>query len=174
MDDGEGVAALINTLGIMFLTMLSTLEREGLMKPDSEVKSLGVVMASFIRLIAADIGPDFGINGDGLDKKLLAYAKKQNIELKGLSDLESELEAPKAEAETIVIPAADANNGDPWAWQKALAAYKKGYGPTIGGDKLDITTWTSAERKKASFDKKDPLNKKMIDAIKEGLIMQPA
>jgi hypothetical protein len=43
----------------------------------------------------------------------------------------------------------------------------------IGGDSLDITTWTSAERKKKAYDKKDPLGKE-IDAIKEGLILDLA
>lgn len=41
----------------------------------------------------------------------------------------------------------------------------------IGGDTLDITTWTSEERKRKSFDKKDPLGKAEIDAIKNGLVM---
>lgn len=164
----------MNIIGLMFCTMLATLDREGLLKADSEVKSLGVVMAAFIRLIVG-IGPDFGIQGGGLDKRVLAYAKKHNIELKGLFDIESKLEEPKAEADMLELPASDAKEGDPWVWKQALAQYKKKYGrPGIGGDHLDITTWTSAERKKASFDKKDPMNKKMIDAIKKGLIMQPA
>lgn len=47
------------------------------------------------------------------------------------------------------------------------------HGP-IGGDQYDITTWSSAERKKHSFDKKDPLDKKMIKALKQGLVMQLA
>jgi hypothetical protein len=155
--------------------MLATLDREGLLKADSEVKSLGMVMAAFIRLIVNGIGPDFDIQGGGLDKKVLAYAKKHNIELKGLLDIENKLEKPKAEADMLELPASDAKEGDPWNWKQALAQYKKKHGgPDIGGDHLDITTWTSAERKKASFDKKDPMNKKMIDAIKQGLIMQPA
>jgi hypothetical protein len=152
--------------------MLATLDREGLLKADSEVKSLGVVMGAFIRLIVNGIR--FGIQGGGLDKRVLAYAKKHNIELKGLSDIENKLEKPKAEADMLELPASDAKEGDPWGWKQALAQYKKKHGrPGIGGDHLDITTWTSAERKKASFDKKDPMNKKMINAIKEGLIMQP-
>jgi len=78
----------MDLVGTIVLTMLATLEREGLLKPDSEVKSLPMIMASFIRLVGALVGPDLGLESNGLDKKLFAYAKKHNIELKGLSDLD--------------------------------------------------------------------------------------
>jgi len=175
VEDGEGVEAVISMVGSMFATMLAMLDREGLLKPDSEVKSLGAVMAAFARLIT-EIGPDFGIEAGGLVAKVLAYAKKHNIELRALSDIEDRDRFRKymEEADKLELPASDAKSRDPWGWRKASTLYKKLYGPKIGGDKLDISTWTSAERKKAAFDKKDPFNKKMIDAIKDGMIMQPA
>ena len=163
----------MDVIGVMFTTMLAMLDREGLLKPDSEVKSLGVVMAGFIRFVAEVIGPDFGIYANGLDKTVLAYAKKHNIDLK-LFGIDQTLENAEVDAEKLELPASECKNGDPWGWKRTLAQYKKNYGPKIGGDKLDITTWTPAERRKAAFDKKDPLTKKMIDAIKDGMIMQPA
>ncbi|KAJ5144825.1 hypothetical protein N7448_002217 [Penicillium atrosanguineum] len=174
VDDGEGAKTFMDVTGVMFAIMLAMLDREGLLKPDSEVKSLGVVMAGFVRFIAHTIGPDFGIRANDLDKTVLAYAKKYNIELKGLFGIEKELETAEAEAEKLELPASDDKNGDPWNWKTTLAQYQKDYGPKIGGDKLDITTWTPAERRKAAFDKKDPFSRKMIDAIKDGMIMQPA
>lgn len=163
----------MDMIGVMFTTMLAMLDREGLLKPDSEVKSLSVVMAGFICFIAEVIGPNFGIYANGLDKTVLAYAKKYNFDLKSFG-INQTLEDAEADAEELELPASDDKNGDPWGWKTTLAQYKKNYGPKIGGDKLDITTWTPAERRKAAFDKKDPLDKKMIDAIKAGMIMQPA
>ncbi|KAJ6084038.1 hypothetical protein N7486_010838 [Penicillium sp. IBT 16267x] len=175
VDDGEVVRAVISLVGTMLTTMLAMLGREGLLKPDSGVESLGVVMAAYARLIA-EIDSAFGIEGDGLNAKVLAYAKKYNIELKALSDIEDQdgFKKYKEEAENLELPASDDKKGDPWGWKKALAQYKKNHGPKIGGDKLDISTWSSAERKEAAFDKKDSFNKKMIDAIKDGMIMQHA
>ncbi|OQD68522.1 hypothetical protein PENDEC_c034G02229 [Penicillium decumbens] len=142
VDDGEGV---------------TTLERESLLKPDSEVKSLPMIMASFIRLVGALIGPDLGLESNGLDKKLFAYAKKHNIELKGLSDLEDFekilIEKSKAGAEKVEFPAPNAGRDDPWGWKKALATYK------------------NAERKRHAFDKKDPLDGEMMDGIKNNLVV---
>lgn len=164
----------MDLVGTMVLTMLATLEREGLLKPDSEVKSLPMIMASFIRLVGALIGPDLGLESNGLDKKLFAYAKKHNIELKGLSDLEDFekilIEKSKAGAEKVELPAPNAGRDDPWGRKKALAAYKKSHGP-IGGDKMDLSTWTSAERKRHSFDNKDPLDGEMMDGIKNNLVV---
>ncbi|KAJ5532548.1 hypothetical protein N7494_009100 [Penicillium frequentans] len=175
VDDGEGVEAVISLIGTMFVTTLAMLDREGLLKPDSEAKSLGAVMAAFIRVIA-EVGPDYGIEAGSLNAKVLAYAKKHNIELKGLSDIADtdNYKKYKEDADKLELPASDDQKGDPWGWKKALTQYKKLYGPKIGGDKLDISTWTSAERKKAAFDKKDPFDKQMIAAIKDGMIMQPA
>jgi hypothetical protein len=42
----------------------------------------------------------------------------------------------------------------------------------LGGDSLDLTTWSSAERKAHSFEKKDPLGKEIMDAIKKGEVLQ--
>lgn len=164
----------MNVVGTMFTTMLAMLDREGLMKPDSEVKSLGVVMGAFTRYVVDVVGPDFHIQAGDLDKKVLAYAKKYNIELKGLSDIEDKLKDSREEAEKLELPSSDDKDGDPWDWKKDLAQYKKDYGPKFGGDALDISTWTPAERKQAAFDKKDPFTRKMISAIKDGMIMQRA
>jgi hypothetical protein len=184
----------------MFLSMLAKLESRDLLKPDSEVKDLGVVMALYIKLFSeysdGFLGDDFDISEDDLsedeppkkkrskkafsidlnsfDAYLLAYARKHNVELRGPSNINSLVN----DLEDIDLPAA---KGDPWGWAAALKDYKlkngvpsyafRGQYRKIGGDALDITTWSSAERKKHSFDKKDPLGKKEIEALKEGLIM---
>jgi hypothetical protein len=58
-----------------------------------------------------------------------------------------------------------------------LAKYTMYYGSgsgknrNIGGDNLDITTMSSAERKEASYEKKDPLSKEMLKKIAEGEVL---
>lgn len=156
----------------MILSMLATLERNGLLKPDSEVKNLGQIMALYIRYVA-DVFPDVSIETEDLYTLILAYATKHNIELPGLDKMQADREDLQEEADKITLPGPMDNLCDTWGWGKTLKEYKKMHGP-IGGDQLDLTTWTSAERKKHSFDKKDPLDKKMIDALKQGLVMQLA
>jgi hypothetical protein len=176
----------------MFLAMLAKLECEDLLKPDSEVKNLGLVMAMYIKL-AVSIRPDYLISDDEDDKKpkkgskklfkfncarfddyVLAYAKKYNIKLLGPSDIDDLV----AELEEVDLPAA---GDDPRGWTGAFKEYVRDRGVSqpgkkarIGGDNLDITTWSKAERTAHSFTKKDPLGKKEIDAIKEGMVLQPA
>ncbi|KAJ5647183.1 hypothetical protein N7490_003555 [Penicillium lividum] len=154
VDDGQGVEDFMELIGVMFTTMLAILDCEGLMKPESEVKSLSVVMGAFARFIHTDIGPDYSMDAGELDIKVLAYAKK-------------------IVAEALELPASDDKKGDPWGWKKTLSQYKKDYGrPKIGGDTHDIATFTPAARKKEAFDNKDPLSKKDIDALKAGMVMQ--
>ncbi|KAK3998164.1 hypothetical protein QBC44DRAFT_376032 [Cladorrhinum sp. PSN332] len=124
------------------------------------------------------------------DRYVLAYARKYDVELTGKpeKDLEELIEEVEGD-ELAALPTPEANSSakaDVFGFEKNLKAYKKNYGGAggfplgkaskvpIGGDCLDITTWTSAERKAKAFDKKDPLGKKERDAIKEGLIMHPA
>lgn len=153
--------------------MLATLERNALLKPDSEVKNLGMVMALYIRL-AGDEMPTCSIDLPDLAGDVLAYATKFNIEPLDLSGMEN-VDEVKALANKVVLPACEDKNDDPWEWAKGLKEYQDKHKPgKIGGDRLDITTWKSADRKKHSFTKKDPVDKQMIDALKEGLVMQLA
>lgn len=161
---------LIKTL---FLSMLATLERNDLLKPDSEIKNLGHIMALYIRYMV-DALTDFSLDPTDIEAHIFAYATKNNIDL--VPDLEgsnADHEKLQEDAQKITLPEPTAKKDDPWNWAKCLGEYKKNYGP-IGGDKLDITTWSSAERKKHAYDKKDPLDKQMVDALKQGLVMSLA
>ncbi|GIJ98243.1 hypothetical protein Aspvir_000358 [Aspergillus viridinutans] len=196
VDDADAVYATLVLAGRMFLAMLAKLEHLNLLTPDSEVKNLGFIMASYIKLAATedildlhDITDEVKKN-NGTDETItfvrsdfpshiLAYAKKYNIKLVGptgidkiIEDLDDEAEVPERDEEPF---------GDPWNFADASEEYadnhacchngRKGFKSQLGGDTLDITTWSSADRKKASFDGKDPLGKEERDAIKNGLIM---
>ncbi|GFG24330.1 hypothetical protein IFM61606_04236 [Aspergillus udagawae] len=201
VDDADAVYATLVLAGRMFLAMLAKLEHLNLLKPDSEVKNLGFIMASYIKLAATEDILDLHDVADEIKKNngtdetftfvrsdfpshILAYAKKYNIKLVGPTDIDKIIEDLDDEVE---LPERDEDpSGDPWNLAGAREEYVKDHGsssgpngrkkgkPQIGGDALDITTWSSAERKAASFDGKDPLGKEERDAIKKGMIMSLA
>ncbi|KAF3030905.1 hypothetical protein E8E15_011326 [Penicillium rubens] len=163
-DDGEGVNAVLMAFVTMFLTMLSTLERNDLFKSDSEVKNIGAIMGLFIRFIV-DVG-EYGM--DDHDAKIKAYAAKHNVKIHGLNHPSYE----ESSGETVELPEATANANDPWGWAKVLKELKKANGGRLGGDSKDITSWTPAERRKAAFDNKDPIPRSAMTRIKNGDIME--
>ena len=75
--------------------------------------------------------------------------------------------------------------GDPFGFARNLANYVSEYEgmtaylsklaekaqATIGGDYLEVTSWTSEERKKHSFRGKDLLVEEAIKAIKKGNVL---
>lgn len=148
----------------MFLAMLATLERDGLLKADSEVKNIGAVMGTFIRFVV-DVEA-YGINWKQHEFKIKAYATKHDIQIHGIND-----PSYAESSEEVKVPEATAGANDPWGWKRALAKLKKEKGEPLGGDSQDITSWTSAERKNSAFDKKDPIPRSAMKHIKEGQIM---
>ncbi|KAL2698660.1 hypothetical protein AAEP93_010048 [Penicillium crustosum] len=165
-EDGPTVNLMFIGLATMFLSMLATLERNDLFKPDSEVKNIGAIMGLFIRFMI-DVESS-GITWDRQYADIEAYAAKHDITIHGLNHLRYN----KPRGEMAGLPEATANSDDPWDWKKTLTKLKKNTRGRMGGDSKDITSWTSAERKKVSFDKKDPISRSMMTQIKNGGIMQ--
>lgn len=151
----------------MFLAMMATLERNDLLKPDSEIKNLAMVMGLVIRLDAYDQDGD---SFEDLPKYLHAYAAKHNIVLSDVPEDDEPEPVPATGKGSLPAPTAKKN--DPWGFAAELKKLAKEQ--VVGGDKYDITTMSAADRKMASFNKKDPLDAKAIKALKEGLIMQLA
>lgn len=202
MDDGEGASAVTLLLARLFMNALAYLEREGLLKRDSEVKNLGLIMALWMSLAGDFDGSGLleGCKKESLgpakDKKkwqphlyadqVVAYAKKYEIKLVGPSDLDEILEQLGDDAD-LPNPESNTEQADVFGYAKAYKKYKSKYGRVpsmmagfprkragnqpMGGDSLDITSWTPAERKKSAFNGKDPLGKRELDAIKKGMVM---
>lgn len=168
----------------MVLMTISNLEHMGLLKPEPEIKSLGFIMALYIvnfdswRQILIDEPTGRKFDPDLFDAYLLAYAQKYDVPLQGPPKLDEVIK--DIDAEGIKLPSCELK--DPWGWTKALCEYRKSHGynkyiiqmrsKMIGGDRYDITTWSPSERKEHSFDKKDPLGKRELDALREGLILE--
>lgn len=163
--------------------MLATLERQKLLGPDSEVKNLGAIMGIYV-LIAAEIGSKDSKLSETrhTSKVIMVYAAKYGVTVQSPSDLTKELARRKITSRTTTIPKPTANDNDPWSWCETLDDYKvdclrpsyafKG-GP-VGGDRLDITSWTPEERAKYSFAESNGiLSQSMLDSFKRGEVPLP-
>lgn len=196
IDAGEQCEATMLLIGRLFLSMLARLERDNLLSKDSEILNLGTIMAIYVMIPSLfDSGFETARKeplGPKPDKKnwhphelashIVAYARKYGIELIGPHDIEDLVSEANSNVDLPVTKSSAGPKADPFGFEKALKAYSTKYkgvtqflskrrkaGKTsIGGDALDITTWTSAERKKFSFDGKDPFGAEEIAALKRG------
>ncbi|TRX97418.1 hypothetical protein FHL15_001696 [Xylaria flabelliformis] len=180
IDDGDTLHESMQLVGRMFLSMLAQLDDLGLVGDATAVKSLGCTMAMYMVLAnnlrkssALDEddsdGSSTAFQPDCYDNAVLSYANKCGVTLRGPKDIEELI----ADADgNVKLPSKNAK--DPWGWKAEFKKYTKNQGGKIGGDRHDITTMSSAERKAANFDKKDPIKKKDMDAIKKGMVMQIA
>ncbi|KAK4443500.1 hypothetical protein QBC34DRAFT_361957 [Podospora aff. communis PSN243] len=195
IDDGSLAIWTVVLIGRLFLSMLARLEREKLLSKDSEVQNLGLIMGLFMG-IEQNMGFELEAEDEPLLPKtsrkkwnpaefahyIVAYARKHDIQLRGPRGLEELV----AEVPEDVEPPANTGKTDPFGFEVALrectqqnagvldflSKRKKKGTSLIGGDGLDITTWTPAERKQFAFDGKDPLTKSMLDHPKAGDVLQ--
>lgn len=82
IDDGERVSDTIRVVGTTLLAALNTLDRNDLLKPNSEIKDISLVMGLFLKIS--------GIFGDAIfigeeeqewPEYIIAYAKGKGIKL---------------------------------------------------------------------------------------------
>ncbi|KAF3941942.1 hypothetical protein ABW19_dt0206048 [Dactylella cylindrospora] len=177
IDDADTLWATVRLVGIAFLTTLHELERQDLLEPDTEILNIGLIMGLFLNA--------YSIFGDGEQQSIkfggreaiwpefiVAYARKYSIKIGGSV---TENEIAEYDDEDIVLPKRQGKS-DPWGFQSKFRNQRKerSYGREYKVDRAghgihyDITKWTSKERAKASFDKKDPLPKDVIAALKRG------
>ncbi|KAL1838829.1 hypothetical protein VTJ49DRAFT_2186 [Mycothermus thermophilus] len=189
VDDGEGLDALMRLVGRTFLAMLARLERDNRLGPDSEVKNLGLIMSLYVAMarqwgqlgffedgkeetveLAAVDGSSvkYTFNMNDFPDYVLGYAARHSIRLPDMA------RPPDDAAEKLPVPTKE----DPWNTASAFLKYEKMHGktngyrpPAIGGDKLDITTWSSAQRKSASPTGQDPLSKRELEKLRMGMLL---
>ncbi|PYI00176.1 hypothetical protein BO71DRAFT_312568 [Aspergillus ellipticus CBS 707.79] len=194
IDDSDCFQATTILVEHMFLSMLSELESQGQMGPNSDVRNLGMIMGLYAmeaQTLRTDgfIDPvpeaeETRYHGEHFVPYLVTYARKHNITIHGPSELDDILAKAEEEAEEqdVKVPAHGRTGRTPWDWATALKNYERVYrtssgrgsGRNIGGDGYDITTMTSKERARKSFAKKDPLTPDMLKGLREGLILQLA
>lgn len=113
-------------------------------------------------------------NSSRFDDFIRKYATVFNIRFDRVDGLEP-LPSP-----VVDLSAEDQRGYDSGLFQKLANHYAKSWGSrpgqypnlAIGGDRWDITTWSSTERKVYSLNGKDPLNQVDIDSLKRGNTMQ--
>ncbi|KAI1449282.1 hypothetical protein F5Y02DRAFT_370981 [Annulohypoxylon stygium] len=198
-DDGDRVEAVIGLAGCMFLDMLARLDDQDLVGDATDVKSLGTFMAVFLKvapevreigIIDSERGDKKTFEEDHFDDAILSYANQRGVTLQGPEDIDEltanlsgEVDLPRkgVKRDEQKDKRGKGKDGkDPWGWNIKLKKYKSMYKKEnngnvgIGGDSLDITTWSSSQRKQASFarPRRDPLGKREIEAIKNGMVMQ--
>ncbi|KAF2968453.1 hypothetical protein GQX73_g5074 [Xylaria multiplex] len=190
IDDCDGVHAIMRLVGRMFLAMLGQLDGLGLVGDATAVKSLGCTMAMYMVLASTmrarniineepreEYTSEMKFQPDYFEDAILTYANKRGVTLCGPEDIE---ELMAQAVGTVELP--EKKDPNPWGWKAELKKYVKNHGiskssrgaPKIGGDCYDITTWSSAERKASSFNKKDPFSKKELDSLKAGMVLGPA
>lgn len=141
-------------IGRMFLDMLAQLDGLNLVGDATDVKSLGTIMAIYLK-IASEVRSIGGIleedddddkggrktkfQANHFDDAILSYANQRGVTLQGPGDIDEITANLKGE---VKLPKKDAK--DPWGFKAALKIYEKNYGKgkphAIGGDDLDITT----------------------------------
>lgn len=141
------------------------------------MKDLGLVMALYMQ-VASSIRQDNSLlEGSSQDARfddyVLAYANKHAIPLVGPADIDE----IAAECDgTVKLPIATAKKPDPWGVEAAIQKHVKMHGRPglgsdktvkIGGDAYDIMAMSTWERASHSFNKKDPLGKREIEALKK-------
>ncbi|KAL5001005.1 hypothetical protein BDV10DRAFT_25525 [Aspergillus recurvatus] len=109
--DADTVKSTFRHLGQMFLTMLATFESRDFLKPDSEVKSLGMVMALYLSLAEErrqyfESGDDGQPNFSRFDHYVLAYAKNYRTKLQGPSKTDEFVKAIEEDEDDEIKPPA--------------------------------------------------------------------
>lgn len=181
-DEGEMISQTAALISRAVLAALAALESEGMLGEDSPIKNagwmIGVYMeiahmfrdASLIEDMHESKAKTFKFSADNLDLYLGEIAHRLKLKIPEVQDATKGITMPKPDAK------------DPWGWTRSFADYKRtcvapGYAfrgasrAAIGGDGLDISGWSSAERKEYSLKNKDPLPKEAQDNLKKGLVL---
>ncbi|KAF1811723.1 hypothetical protein P152DRAFT_474446 [Eremomyces bilateralis CBS 781.70] len=153
LEDGECMAQTLALVGQALLTGLNVLERADLLKPDSKIKNIGLVVGLFLSLAAMHTD---AMDDEEWPSQAIAYCKSHNVEIKGLYDSD-ELVA-QADEGLDLEDFEDPPGPDRFNFKRMFKDLSDRYGP-LGGSKYDIVKMSKKERIAASYDKEDPLDK---------------
>ena len=123
------------------------------------------------------------------DNHILAYACKYDIDLVGDTNLDETIAAANAYVKLPRPESISDSKADPFGFAVALERYDNVHGgigatmavnfplpparpPTrVGGDNLDMTTWSTMKRRVATRHLRDPLSEEQVDALKKGMVL---
>ncbi|KAI0887999.1 uncharacterized protein GGS22DRAFT_154775 [Annulohypoxylon maeteangense] len=170
VNDKKKLEATIGLIGRALLTTLNELDRAKILKADSDIKDLGLVITFY--LYWADEHQRLREQGIELPfrKEVIAYAKKAGVDLKiaGCYGTDAKVQALEKERGKPIKPLSGSPKSDRWDWKKKFKRFGKDY--KIGGEKYNILKMSRKERASHSHDKKDPLADIPDKAIEDGTV----
>lgn len=184
-DDGQMVTEAAKVLAKIPLVALTAIEKEN-KDPAWDPRNIDYIISLYIKVARTlrdqsllekpikHTTKTFKWNASNLNLYLLEIARERDITPVGFEKKEVD------EVAGLTMP--DTSKRDPWNWTRTfkqhieevgvpMYAYHAHGRQKIGGDGLDITTWTPKERKDAAFNGKDPVPPSMVKKLKEGLVM---
>lgn len=128
MDDGDRMCAVARLVGISFLTTLNELDKAGLLKADSEVKDLGLVISLYLywgeQIDEFDGGDEEDGDSGDVDwkREAVAYAKRAGVDLvaAGCYGTDERIQSREEEGGEI-SPLEGAAKPDRWGWKKNVS-----------------------------------------------------
>lgn len=168
----------------MALTALNELDRAGLLKADSPIQDIGLVIGIFA-IWAKNLEVDYEFEGASWVKDIVAYAARADIDLRQmpLHSIGKVLDGLAEENEEPLAALDGPAKADRWGWKKSvgpslstipprlvtnLMMQLKELGPQIGGRHYDITQMSRKQRIQYSLDGVDPLAEFSEKDIKAG------
>ncbi|KAI6088666.1 hypothetical protein F4821DRAFT_233488 [Hypoxylon rubiginosum] len=158
------LSTTVGLIGRAFVSVLNELDHAKLLKADSDIKDLGLVMTYYLYWVET-------LKGRGIElpsrKEVVGYAKKAGIELKEVGLFGTEERVKELEKEGGKIKALSGRaQPDRFDWKKKFKKFSKDY--KIGGEKYNILKMTREERAGYALDKKDPLAHLSDKDLQEG------
>ncbi|KAI0113214.1 hypothetical protein F4814DRAFT_338994 [Daldinia grandis] len=163
--DVQRINTTVNLVGRALLTVLNELDRAKMLKADSEIKDLGLIMTFYLYWVEDLEIPDLELP---YRKEVVGYAKKAGIDLSlaGCYGTDEKIKALERAAGGKIKPIPGAPKTDRWDWKKKFKKFSKEY--KIGGERFNILKMSRDERAGYAFDKKDPLADISDKALQEG------
>lgn len=164
----------------MFLDQIASMSERLLLKSGGcKVKNVGLIMALIIRFARKMrqcdlLRPQQELFRDSsrFDYYIRDYAEENSIEIDRLDGLEpltrrNDFDGMRRDADCEVFRKVASYYANRWGCRPCEYPRLE-----IGGDRCDLTTWSSVERETHSRNGEDPLKKEDIDALKSGKTMQ--
>ncbi|KAF2670529.1 hypothetical protein BT63DRAFT_424458 [Microthyrium microscopicum] len=165
IDAGDQVQECATCLAYTFFAAIGVLKQENLLKPDSPIPNISLVVAMLLRWFSIGL-PDHVEVSKKIPRTIVHLMKENNVPISGLHDMSfmvcfnGPLDGFLKKVVKNFHELDDLN--DPFAYLTEHREYVANYGtPKIGGSRYDITRMTKKERKQHSFSTppEDPMAK---------------
>lgn len=149
-DDGERCGEMVELIGAMTVSALCMLKKQGVLKPGSEIRNLGLVLALIFKWGYGHYRDCYEDEADWVhrvaDMADEARIDLADAKLTGVPGMGKWLEALRAEEREE----SDCSKWDAKTFSRLLKEYRREHG--TGGTYHDLTKWSAAQKKEYSFE----------------------